>query len=127
VAGCVSARFYHKIKLPFDLLACSLRLGRKYEAPTFKKDSVQRLYTEFPKTLDLWDKREARFRLYRLEYIRPRRACLSTLNLAYENGVYTCISPLSFRCLSLYPLVSLLRPPRTPRIANNYWDAVEIV
>ncbi|KAJ7366467.1 hypothetical protein DFH08DRAFT_929333 [Mycena albidolilacea] len=48
-----SSRFYNP-----------LRLGRKCEAPTFKQDSVQRLYTEFPKTLDLWDKREARFRLY---------------------------------------------------------------
>ncbi|KAJ7903781.1 hypothetical protein B0H14DRAFT_3851508 [Mycena olivaceomarginata] len=37
--------------------------GVNTRPPTFKKDSVQRLYTEFPKTLDLWDKREARFRL----------------------------------------------------------------
>ncbi|KAJ7366481.1 hypothetical protein DFH08DRAFT_665507, partial [Mycena albidolilacea] len=101
-------RFYHKIKLPFDLLACSLRLGRKYEAPTFKQDSVQRLYAEFPKTLDLWDKRQACFRLYSLEYTRPTASVLiDLLNLAYENGVYTCIPALSFRCLNLYPLSKL--------------------
>jgi hypothetical protein len=89
---------------------------------------VQRLYAEFPKTLDLWDKRQARFRLYSLEHIRPTASVLiDLLNPAYENGVYTCIPALAFRCLSLYPLVSLLRPPPMPRIANNYWDAVEIV
>ncbi|KAJ7903794.1 hypothetical protein B0H14DRAFT_2328994, partial [Mycena olivaceomarginata] len=76
--------FYHKIKLPFDLLACSLHLGRKYEAPTFKQDSVQRLYAEFPKTLDLWDKRQVRFCLYSLEHIRPTASVLiDLLNLAY--------------------------------------------
>ncbi|KAJ7199507.1 hypothetical protein B0H12DRAFT_1165367 [Mycena haematopus] len=85
-----------------------LRLGRKYEAPAFKNDAVYRLHVEFPNTLSAWDKRQARHRLNGLEYIRPTPTILvDLLNLAYENGVYTCIPALAFRCLSLYSLLTL--------------------
>ncbi|KAJ7211800.1 hypothetical protein B0H12DRAFT_1061867 [Mycena haematopus] len=100
--------FFFAIKQEFDVIACSLRLGRKYEAPAFKNDAVYRLHVEFPNTLSAWDKRQARHRLNGLEYIRPTPTILvDLLNLAYENGVYTCIPALAFRCLSLYSLSQL--------------------
>ncbi|KAF8208511.1 hypothetical protein K438DRAFT_1574228 [Mycena galopus ATCC 62051] len=99
--------FYYQQKLPFDVLACSLRLGRKYEAPAFKEDAKHRLRSEFPKTLDAWDLRQLRTRINGLELIRPSPAVyVDLLNLAYENGVYTVIPALAFRCLSLYTLLS---------------------
>ncbi|KAJ6584595.1 hypothetical protein B0H19DRAFT_926100 [Mycena capillaripes] len=98
--------FHNKTKLRFELLACSLRLGRKYEAPAFKRDAVWRLHVAFPATLELWDKRMARERLYGLELIHLTPGVyVDLLNLAYENGVYTCIPALAFRCLSLYSLL----------------------
>ncbi|KAK7021238.1 BTB domain-containing protein [Favolaschia claudopus] len=56
--------------ISFDALAFSLRLGRKYEAVTFKHDAAKRLHSEFPNTLDRWDKRQARQRLHGMESIR---------------------------------------------------------
>jgi hypothetical protein len=91
----------------FDVLACSLRLGRKYEAPSFKQDAANRLHAEFPATLELWDRRVFRERLSGLEMIRQTPGVhVDLLNLAYENGMYTCIPALAFHCLSLYSLVS---------------------
>lgn len=105
--------FHNRGKLQFEVLACSLRLGRKYEAPTFKQDVAHRLHVEFPATLEAWDRRQARERISGLEMIRPTAGVyIDLLNLVYENGVYTCIPALAFRCLSLYTLVSRRTPSR---------------
>ncbi|KAF7365516.1 BTB domain-containing protein [Mycena venus] len=100
--------FYHRLKLQFDVLAASLRLGRKYEAPAFKQDAARRLHAEFPAILNVWDRRQVRERSNGLEMLRSTPGLyIDLLNLAYENGVYTCVPALALRCLSLYTLSEL--------------------
>ncbi|KAJ7037815.1 hypothetical protein C8F04DRAFT_1035459 [Mycena alexandri] len=100
--------FHLKTKPRFDELAASLRLGRKYEAVTFKNDAASRIHAEFPTTLENWDRRATRTRTAGLEFIRPAAGIFVDLvNLAYENGVYRSIPALAFKCLSTYTLAQL--------------------
>ncbi|KAJ7610277.1 hypothetical protein DFH06DRAFT_1065262, partial [Mycena polygramma] len=101
--------FQLKSKQPIEMLRSSLRLGRKYEALTFKRDAMHRLHLGFPATLGLWDRQLTRERVNGgLELIRSTPGVyIDLLNLAYENGVYTCIPALAFRCLSLYTLAQM--------------------
>ncbi|KAJ7465232.1 hypothetical protein FB451DRAFT_432468 [Mycena latifolia] len=97
--------FHNQSRMPFDLIACSLRLGRKYEVLLFKADAVRRMHLEFPAKLDAWDQRVARDRL---DWIKPAAGVhVDLLNLAYENGVFTCIPTLALRCLTQYTLSEL--------------------
>ncbi|KAK7048031.1 BTB domain-containing protein [Favolaschia claudopus] len=100
--------FYRTGSISFDALAFSLRLGRKYEAVTFKHDAAKRLHSEFPNTLDRWDKRQARQRLHGMESIRHSATIyVDLLSLAWENGVYTSVPALGLHCLSTYTLNEL--------------------
>ncbi|KAJ7134247.1 hypothetical protein C8R44DRAFT_848895 [Mycena epipterygia] len=102
----------------FNLVACMLRLGRKYEMTRFKTDAVSRIHHEFPTRLTAWDRRTA---TGLFEKIHPTTGVLvDLLNLAYENGIYTSIPTLAFRCLHVYSLV-------TPRLrsAEKLFEGVE--
>ncbi|KAJ7457631.1 hypothetical protein B0H11DRAFT_2062857 [Mycena galericulata] len=98
--------FYRRSRMSIDVVACNLRLGRKYEALSFKQDAMLRMHNEFPARLELWDRRMAAN--HTLDWIQPRQGVLiDLLNVAYENGVYTSIPALAFRCLSQYTLAQL--------------------
>ncbi|KAJ6620705.1 hypothetical protein B0H10DRAFT_1791251 [Mycena sp. CBHHK59/15] len=43
---------------PVHILAAVLRLGKKYDLPSFRKDALRRLKVELPTTLDEWDELE---------------------------------------------------------------------
>ncbi|KAJ7637507.1 hypothetical protein B0H17DRAFT_1023463 [Mycena rosella] len=87
----------------FKIVACMVRLGRKYEMAKFQSDSVSRIHHEFPTRLTTWDRRTA---TGLFEKINPASGVLvDLLNLAYENGIYTSIPTLAFRCLHVYSLL----------------------
>ncbi|KAJ6480103.1 hypothetical protein DFH09DRAFT_1465741 [Mycena vulgaris] len=97
--------FHAHGKLPLDMLAASLRLGRKYEVLRFKSDAMSRMHVEFPSKLEAWDRRMAKDCL---EWIKPAAGIyVDLLNLAFENGVYTSIPTLALRCLTQYTLAQL--------------------
>ncbi|KAJ7465230.1 hypothetical protein FB451DRAFT_432427 [Mycena latifolia] len=97
--------YHHKASQPFNLIACMLRLGRKYEMPRFKSDAISRIHHEFPTRLTAWDRRTA---TGLFEKINPASGVLvDLLNLAYETGIYTSIPTLAFRCLHVYSLEKL--------------------
>ncbi|KAJ6480105.1 hypothetical protein DFH09DRAFT_1214657 [Mycena vulgaris] len=102
--------YHHKASQPFDVIACMLRLGRKYEMTRFKSDAISRIRHEFPTRLTAWDRRTA---TGLFEKINPTAAVLvELLNLAYDNGIYTSIPTLAFRCLHVYSLVPPIHAPQ---------------
>ncbi|KAJ7510518.1 hypothetical protein B0H11DRAFT_1701472 [Mycena galericulata] len=89
--------FHQKPKQPFKVVASMLRMGRKYEFTEFKKDATLRLHYEFPCSLKMWDARIAKKKLDKIEV--EAGIYLDLLNLTYENGIYTSIPTLAFKCL----------------------------
>ncbi|KAJ7134246.1 hypothetical protein C8R44DRAFT_662580 [Mycena epipterygia] len=95
--------YHNKPSQPFHVVAAMLRLGRKYDIPKFKDDAVSRVrhywgcssLAEFLAPLNL-----SRIDLYNgLE--------LDLLNLAYENGLHSCIPALAYSCLNGFSLKDL--------------------
>ncbi|KAJ7719954.1 hypothetical protein B0H16DRAFT_1700119 [Mycena metata] len=80
--------FHLKSKPRFEELAASLRLGRKYEASSRRSRSGISGRCVAAEGM---------------EFIRPAPGIfVDLLNLAYENGVYTSVPALAFKCLSTY-------------------------
>ncbi|KAJ7470739.1 hypothetical protein FB451DRAFT_1175960 [Mycena latifolia] len=98
-------QFHDKFCEPFEVVACMLRLGRKYEILPFRDDALSRLHHEFPTKLRLWDRRLANDRLETIKHTWG--VYLDLLNLAYENHVYTIIPSLAFKCPEIYTLEQL--------------------
>ncbi|KAJ7175339.1 hypothetical protein C8R46DRAFT_1248678, partial [Mycena filopes] len=97
--------YHHKFKQSFNLIACMLRLGRKYDMNSFREDALSRMHHDFPTRLVNWDRRCA---AGLLEKIEPTGGVLvDLLNLAYEAGIYTSLPALAFRCLHVYSLERL--------------------
>ncbi|KAJ6553622.1 hypothetical protein DFH09DRAFT_1496253 [Mycena vulgaris] len=103
--GALYNPFHHKFCQPFEVVACMLRLGRKYEITEFKDDALSRLHYEFPAKLGTWDRRLAKNKLVKIT--ERRGIVIDLLNLVYENGVYTSIPALAFKCLENYTLEGL--------------------
>ncbi|KAJ7220178.1 hypothetical protein GGX14DRAFT_585933 [Mycena pura] len=97
--------FNDTMSMPFDELSCQLRLGRKYKAREFEGNALDVLESQFPHDLPTLDKMENKLRL---DWIAAAPGVhIDLLNLAYENGVHTCIPMMAFHCLSLYSLSQL--------------------
>ncbi|KAJ7650829.1 hypothetical protein FB45DRAFT_780081 [Roridomyces roridus] len=91
--------FHHQPKQPFEVVACMLRLGRKYEIDQFKDDAVSRIRQAFPNRPEPWGE---------VSKIEDRAGLvLDLLNLAYETGLNTCIPTLALRCLEYWTLKDL--------------------
>ncbi|KAJ6584598.1 hypothetical protein B0H19DRAFT_1105694 [Mycena capillaripes] len=97
--------YHHKDSQPFNLVACMLRLGRKYEMSSFKNDAVSRIHHDFPSRLSTWDRRSATGFFEKIQHTNG--VLIDLLNLAYETGIYTSIPALAFRCLHVYSLERL--------------------
>ncbi|KAJ7650831.1 hypothetical protein FB45DRAFT_1078011 [Roridomyces roridus] len=96
--------FHHQPKQPFEVVACMLRLGRKYEIDKFKDDAVSRIRHAFPGLDEVWDTKRD------IERIEPRTGLVvDLLNLAHETGLKTCIPTLALRCLEVWTLRDLFK------------------
>ncbi|KAJ7432201.1 hypothetical protein B0H11DRAFT_1890584 [Mycena galericulata] len=85
-----------KAKLPFPVVACMLRLGRKYEMQKAKDDAVARIRSEFPAELQEWQATPNT-----LVYIEAGAAVyVDMLNLCFECGILPSIPSLALACLS---------------------------
>ncbi|KAJ6480107.1 hypothetical protein DFH09DRAFT_1056034 [Mycena vulgaris] len=101
--------YHHKTKQPFDVVACMLRLGRKYDIASLKLDASSRIHRGFPSTLAAFDKSYSFAKpTARYGAIEPVPGFLvDLLKLAYENGLYTSIPPLALLCLAKHNLETL--------------------
>lgn len=96
-----------------------LRLGRKYEILAFKNDALARMHTEFPASLSNWRSPLANQNLATIE--DRAGVYLDLLNLAYDQGLFTCIPTLGFKCLQLFTLVSTRGILRRFLLFLSYW------
>ncbi|KAJ7220176.1 hypothetical protein GGX14DRAFT_585929 [Mycena pura] len=97
--------FNDPLSMSFDELSCKLRLGRIYKAHEFERNALHFLESQFPHDLPTLDRMENKLRL---DWIAAEPGVhVDLLNLAYENGVHTCIPMMAFHCLSLYSLSQL--------------------
>ncbi|KAJ7164769.1 hypothetical protein C8R43DRAFT_988349 [Mycena crocata] len=97
--------YHHKPSQPFNLIASMLRLGRKYDIPSFRNDAISRIHHEFPTRLAVWDRQTGTGLFEKIQ--STTGVLVDLLNLAYENGIYTSIPALAFRCLHTYSLERL--------------------
>ncbi|KAJ7610274.1 hypothetical protein DFH06DRAFT_1246302 [Mycena polygramma] len=97
--------YHNKTSQPFNLIACMLRLGRKYDIASFTNDAVSRIHHDFPARLLSWDRRSAAGFFEKIE--TAGGILIDLLNLAYEMGIYRSIPALAFRCLDVYSLEKL--------------------
>ncbi|KAJ7183258.1 hypothetical protein C8R46DRAFT_883890 [Mycena filopes] len=94
---------HQKVKQPFEVVAMMLRLGRKYEIAILEDDAIARMHTEFPTTVHEWELRIIKKGLGTIhEY---PGVYVDLLNLAYDEGVFTCIPMLAVKCVELYSLL----------------------
>ncbi|KAJ7220177.1 hypothetical protein GGX14DRAFT_585930 [Mycena pura] len=97
--------FNDTMPMPFDELSCKLRLGRKYKAREFEEKALNCLKSQFPRDLQTLCRMKNKLCLDWIAAVPGVH--IDLLNLAYENGVYSCIPMMAFHCLSLYSLSQL--------------------
>ncbi|KAJ7637508.1 hypothetical protein B0H17DRAFT_1339515 [Mycena rosella] len=100
--------YHNKSKQSIDMVACMLRLGRKYDISSLKNDAISRMHRGFPTTLDAFDKCISSQSSAPFGGIQSTPGLLiDLLNLAYENGVHTSIPTIGLNCLVKYSLETL--------------------
>ncbi|KAJ7185853.1 hypothetical protein C8R46DRAFT_882121 [Mycena filopes] len=90
--------------LSSDLVAALLRLGRKYERESSKKNAIWRINYEFPSTLEAWT--EVEVGTTKIE--SQRGFLVQILILAHENGILSSIPTIAFCCLRDRQLEAIL-------------------
>jgi hypothetical protein len=95
------SRFHYEtsLKMPLDVVASILRLGRKYEINKAKENAVRHIHHRLPTNLAAWTERDQ-------EWHRPGHLS-DILNLAHECGINSSIPTIAFCCLRGKSVVGL--------------------
>ncbi|KAJ7650830.1 hypothetical protein FB45DRAFT_997611 [Roridomyces roridus] len=96
--------YHNQPHQPFEVIACMLRLGKKYEIDRLTADAVLRIRHDFPNDVQSWERKQ------KLEKIEERAGLeADLLNLVLETGLHTSVPVLAHRCLEIWTLSQLFR------------------
>lgn len=94
--------------MDIEFLSAILRLGKKYEIDYLKEEGLRRLRSEFPLTLEGWDRRnERKNEGCKIININDADIVIEVINLAHELSVETVLPASYLLCVQTTDTVCL--------------------